>query len=76
MISLFVWGIIQMALVIYSSTNCHNDINPFVFICDMSFHDAAAYFYFPASLLLLMNVRPTTSYANLTSCVAQYLVAS
>ena len=57
MISLFVWGIIQMVLVVWSDFSCDNDTNPLTFICDMSLRDAAAFFYFPASLLLLMNVR-------------------
>ncbi len=65
MISLFVWGVAQIVLVALSSKDCGDANNPFAFICEFDAKDATLLFYFPASILLLMNVKYFIYEANL-----------
>jgi len=56
MISMFVWGLIQLILVILSYDDCGDGSNPLTFICHLTRQEAIAYYFFPASLLLIANL--------------------
>jgi len=56
MMVMFVFGLIQLALVIYSSRDCKNTNNPFTFICGLTTVQAAWQYWLPSATILLANI--------------------
>jgi len=55
MIALFILGLVQIALVIYSSRDCQNQSNPFTFICNIPLQQAAWEYWAPSTAILICN---------------------
>jgi len=55
MLVMFVLGLIQIILVIYSGSHCDSSSNPFTFICDLSNDNKFVLYWFPQVALLVVN---------------------
>eukprot|EP01119_Soliformovum_irregulare_P006941 TRINITY_DN19351_c0_g1_i1.p1 TRINITY_DN19351_c0_g1~~TRINITY_DN19351_c0_g1_i1.p1 ORF type:complete len:160 (-),score=27.70 TRINITY_DN19351_c0_g1_i1:140-619(-) len=56
MLVMFILGVVQLCVVIYSSTACNSEDNPFTFICNLDPKNAGVAYWIPTGLILLLNL--------------------